>query len=269
MTELLIIIILAITAIAVSSAMLAKSLRVKKFVIPTGNKQLKGKTVIAFSDLHMSSITTTSQLKRCVDRINSFRPDYVFFLGDVVQRKKPSYSQKSAKKIKWLLGRVNADCGKYAVWGNHDKNPDGGINRYAAEFISENGYKILENSGEHLVDGVYLAGVDESLYGTPDIEKALADKKEGDYVILLSHEPDFADVAAENGVELQLSGHSHGGQIYIPLTGSLFQTRGAKKYYRDTHKIKNTDLLISYGVGSHTLPFRFLAPPDIILIEYK
>ena len=88
-------------------------------------------------------------------------------------------------------------------------------------------------------------------------------------MILLSHEPDFADVSAENGVNLQLSGHSHGGQIYLPLTGAFFLPQGAKKYYRGTHKIGDTDLLISYGVGAHTLPFRFLALPDIMLIEYK
>ena len=261
--------VLAILAIAISSFLMTKGLRVRKYVIPTKINDLKGMKIVAFSDLHMSALITTAQLTRCVDKINSVHADYVVFLGDVTKRKNPSYSPKKTKRIKWLLGRVNAEKGKFAVWGNHDKNPDGSINRYAQIFIGENGYTVLENEGEYITDGVYLAGVDETRRGVADIEKALQNSSPSDYVILLAHEPDVADMAAENGVELQISGHSHGGQIYIPLTGSLFMTKGAKKYYRGTHKIKNTDLLISYGVGAHTLPFRFLAMPDIILIEWK
>ena len=260
---------LAIPAIAISSFLMAKGLRVRKYVIPTEISELKGKRMVAFSDLHMSALTTPAQLKRCVDCINSFHPEYVFFVGDAIKRKNPSYRQSTAKRIKWLLGRVNAEGGRFAVWGNHDKNPDGSINKYAEMFIGKNGYTVLTNDGCYIADGVYLAGVDETRRSSADIEKALEKSNPGDYVILLAHEPDFADVAAENKVALQISGHSHGGQIYIPFTGSLFLTPGAKKYYRGTHKIKDTDLLISYGVGAHTLPFRFLAPPDIILIEWK
>lgn len=269
MTELILILIIAVFATVLSSVLLAKSLRVKKYVIPTRNKALKGTSIAVFSDVHMAGGGAVKQLKRCVDRINGFHPDYVFFLGDAVQRKKTSYSMKTVKKIKWLFGRVNANCKKFAVWGNHDKNPDGSVNSYSSEIVAENGYEMLINRGVHIADGVYVAGVDEMHHGTADIEKALENKNDGDYVILLSHEPDFADVSAENSVNLQLSGHSHGGQIYLPLTGTFFMPPGAKKYYRGTHKIGDTDLLISYGVGTHTLQMRFLAPPDIILIEYK
>ncbi len=252
-----------------SGHLMSRVLQIKKFVIPIEKTEFKGNRIVVFSDVHVSRIMTTAHLQKAVNKINSLHPDYVFFVGDVLQRKNPSYSPQKTKKITWLLGRINAEKGKFAVWGNHDKNSDGTVNKFAEIFIGENGYKVLTNEGVHLVPGVYLAGVDESRFGTSDIEKALENKKDGDYVILLAHEPDFADVSAENGVELQISGHSHGGQIYIPFTGSLFLTKGAKKYFRGTHKINDTDLLITYGVGTHTMPFRFLATPDILLLEWE
>ena len=129
------------------------------------------------------------------------------------------------------------------------------------------GIPVLVNEGVLLrYQGaqLYVAGVDSCTRGRPDLQQALAAAPPGVPVILLAHEPDFANRAAQDGrVMLQLSGHTHGGQVRLPLLGPVTLPEHGRSYHTGLYRIRQMWLYTTRGIGVNGLPFRFLCPPEI------
>lgn len=126
------------------------------------------------------------------------------------------------------LAKLNPRHGIFAILGNHDHWTDAAV---VKQGLAENGIDLLHNHGVLLNESqLFLAGVDDLWSGEPDIEAALADWREDVPTILLAHEPDFADVFLGDGrIQLQLSGHTHGGQVRVPGLGSIVLPRYGQK----------------------------------------
>jgi hypothetical protein len=122
----------------------------------------------------------------------------------------------------------------------------------------------LERNGQR----IWLAGIKDVLEGKPDLDAALpARKSEHEPVILLAHEPDFADYAVGRQVDLVLSGHTHGGQILLPLLPPLFLPDMGIKYVHGLFRMRDgMQLYVNRGIGAVTLPFRFRCQPEITVI---
>jgi hypothetical protein len=118
-------------------------------------------------------------------------------------------------------------------------------------------------------DRIWLAGVDDVLKGRPDLAMALAGIPASECTILLAHEPDFADEASVMAVDLQLSGHSHGGQIWLPGLGAPWLPPLARRYPRGLYKIRETTLYTNVGLGTIHAPVRLNCPPEITLITLR
>ncbi len=262
----IILIVLALI-VAVYAFFEAKTLTVRRINIPDSPYSLSGKTIAVFSDVHLGFWVSTEQLKKCVDKINSLHPDYVFFAGDFADKAQHNYTPILKETVS-ILSELKPFYGKFAVLGNNDYCMST-VKEFSVAALSLSGFTILRNTAARLSDDTVLIGIKETNYNIPDIKTPISIVKDNDYVILLAHQPDFVDTASNFGVDLQISAHSHGGQIYLGPFSKYFLPVGAKKYCRKGAKVSKTKLLISHGIGLHTIPFRLFANPDILLIKFR
>jgi uncharacterized protein len=228
-------------------------------------KAFEGFKIVQFSDTHLGFQYDLKQFNKLISHINSLEPDVIFFTGDLMDA--PNQYPYS-EQIVPLLKNLQAPFGKYAIYGNHDHGGYGS-NIYK-NIMDESDFKLLLNDSDRiqLADGsIYILGIDDAMLGRPNIESSIKKVPEKQYKILLSHAPDLADQAAELGIQLQLSGHSHGGQIQIPFIGALITPPYAKKYHEGFYDIQITDfpltLYVNRGIGTTRLPFRFLSKPEL------
>ncbi|MCI9626001.1 MAG: hypothetical protein HFI90_04375 [Clostridia bacterium] len=243
----------------------AKSLRVRRITITGAPASLHGKTAAAFSDVHFGRFVTLAQLRRCVEKINGLRPDYLWFLGDFSDKHRSHYDQQTRTAVAKLLRGCAPQAEKLAVLGNNDLHMPAAC-AFSAELLAAGGFRVLQNEAVRLTEDASVIGLEEWKYGKPDVQKAL--NGAAPYVICLMHHPDYADISAQHQIPVQLSGHSHGGQVKLPLLYRYMLPHGGRKYHTGEYQVGATRLIISNGVGVHTLPFRFLAPPDILHITF-
>lgn len=225
-------------------------------------------TVLQFSDTHVGFQYTLEQLDELVTKINNLNPDMIVFTGDLVDM--PDRFDWHGELVS-ILSKLNPSFGKYWIYGNHDH---GG---YGTEIVEERmeaaGFTLLMN--QHTVisngeDSITLIGLDDVMLGAPDVEEATAGMPENGFSLLLVHEPDYADVVKQYPVDVQLSGHSHGGQVRIPFIGHIYTPSFAEKYVDGHYQVsEDFQLFVSRGVGTTRLPYRFLCRPEITLYTLK
>lgn len=118
---------------------------------------------------------------------------------------------------------------------------------------------------------INVVGVDDILLGRPSMKVALEGANTDLLTILLAHEPDYADVVKDFPVDVQLSGHSHGGQVQLPFVGYIYTPSLAQKYVEGSYTIGNNSLqlYVSRGLGTTRLPYRFLCKPEITMYTLK
>ena len=168
------------------------------------------------------------------------------------------------------LGRLHAPAGVWAILGNHDHWRGAEIVEAA---VQRAGIRLLRNDNASIGrkdQELWMAGVDDVLLGHPDLRMAM-DGVPGDAAaILLAHEPDFADMAAlDSRIALQLSGHSHGGQVRLPFLGSIIVPPLAKKYPKGLRQINAMRLYTNCGLGNIFLPVRFNCRPEVTLLSLR
>ncbi|MBV9624385.1 MAG: metallophosphoesterase, partial [Acidobacteria bacterium] len=184
-----------------------------------------GFSIAQLSDFHYDHFTA-APIQKAVEMVNQLAPDLIVLTGDFVTAPivEHSLSRKEAaapiEDCARELERLTAPAGCFAVLGNHDISTDS--NR-VAHTLAEHRIPVLRNRALALERGrerIWLAGIDDAFKGRADITRTLDPVPANETTILLAHEPDFADVAAHHVIDLQLSGHSHGGQIWVPAVGA-------------------------------------------------
>ena len=232
--------------------------------VPEGFDGLK---IVHFSDLHYNRAITIKKVKSIIKEINLINPDIVVFTGDLVDRD-AIVTTEDYKILADTLKTINAKYGKYAVLGNHDydKGKDEII-----EIYNNSDFKYLDNDYDFIYDDknekIFIGGINTVSYGLDDVDKTMEyykDNNDIDYKIILVHEPDITDKIVNNyQVNLILAGHSHNGQIRLPIIGALYTPPQAKKYYDNYYKISDTNLYISSGIGVSTINYRLFDAPSI------
>jgi len=217
-----------------------------------------GLKVVHFTDLHYKTTIYEEELKTLVENINEVNADIVVFTGDLVD-KLVEYNEDDVKTIAKYLNDINVNIGKYAVKGNHDYT-----SLYFDAVFESTDFKVLKNSSELIyyngTTPIYLVGLDDSLEGKVDL--SIINNENNYYSILLTHEPDIYDDVKEFNFDLILAGHSHNGQVRLPLLGSVYKVNGAKKYYDEHYILNGTEMFISGGLGTSKYKFRFLNKPS-------
>lgn len=227
--------------------------------------QFDGYRIVHISDLHMGEWITSAYLRNVVEMVNREQADLIAITGDYVTR---VYDNLAADLVPILNG-LRARDGVVWVLGNHDYwgGKGAGPVRYALEHCGaidlNNKVHTLEREGATL----HIAGVDSARELMSRLDKVLDALPEEGAAILLAHEPDFADESAATGrFDLQLSGHSHGGQVAIPFIGPPRLPAMGRKYPHGLYKVGDMALYTNRGIGMVGLPVRFFARPEITVL---
>ena len=225
-----------------------------------------GIKIVHFSDIHYKRAITLGKIKNIVEEVNLINPDIVVFTGDLVD-KDIVLDEEDYNDLTKQLSKIKAKYGKYAVLGNHDYDSmDRIVKIYdESEFMYlDNDYDIIYSKN---MEKIFIGGVNTVSYKLDDIDKTMEYLKKDDsiqYKIILVHEPDISDEIVDNySVNLILAGHSHNGQIRLPIIGPIYTPPHAKKYYDNYYDINGTSLYISSGIGVSTVNYRLWDRPSI------
>jgi predicted MPP superfamily phosphohydrolase len=235
--------------------------------LPRLAPEFDGYRLVQIGDLHLDDWTRPERLRGITQKVNEQRPDLVAITGDFA-----SYSaeQLDAQRLTDALRALRARDGCVAILGNHDYLTDVKLVRRC---IREGGVTELIN-GVHTLKrdnaALHVAGIDDVMEGRSRLDLVLEKLPEEGAAILLAHEPDFADVSAATGrFDLQLSGHSHGGQIGVPLLRRLVLPPFSQRYIRGLHEVGGMILYTNRGLGFVHLRLRFLCRPEITVFTLR
>ncbi len=231
------------------------------------------------TDIHaVEPWMTARRIGGIVDQLNAQKPDVIVLLGDYVNGLRRRYYIREIPIAEWVapLRSLQAPLGVYAILGNHDwwsgHAPD--IRRA----FRKAGIALLENAALKLSRGrdhFWIAGIKDQLSlgsrGVWDLEATLNHITDHAPVILLAHEPDIFD-SVPASVTLTLSGHTHGGQVYIPFVGRPGFVADNARYARYAYGHFEKDgrqMIVSSGLGLSNIPIRFLVPPEIAVVTLR
>jgi predicted MPP superfamily phosphohydrolase len=245
-------------AIGEANSLTLENVRIELKRLP---KKIDGYRVIHLSDIHHSPFTGADHIERVVRVTNRLKPDLIVLTGDYV-----SHHREYIAPVAELLGRLSAAHGVHACLGNHDHWTDAEM--VIREFRNA-GINVLVNEGFRLDAGggsFWLAGVDDHMVGKTDVGAALTGSFPDEMKVLLAHNPVIFREAARYGVDLTLSGHTHGGQIRVrdPQRKLIPGRRKA-----GLHRKHDSQLYITRGIGTVVVPVRYHCPPEISLLEFR
>lgn len=234
--------------------------------LPRLDPAFDGFRLAHISDIHMDGWMDAHRLSGLVIQVNALQPDLVAITGDLVTR---SHHDHYAELVQGLEG-LRAVYGVLAVLGNHDYYSGPGKVRQA---LKTAGVRELPNQVWTLQSGkskLNFAGIDCAYFGYDRPKRVLEQLPHDGAAILLAHEPDTADANAATGrFDVQLSGHSHGGQVVLPLIGAPILPRLAQKYPFSYYRVEKLHLLVNRGLGMVHLPIRFNARPEISVLTLQ
>ena len=230
--------------------------------IPGLPASLDGFTIAQLSDLHRGPVVTQEYLAQAVELALQQEADLVVLTGDYVSES-AGYAPSCAEALSPLVASGDV----LACLGNHDHWTDADA---VAGALADAGITVLRNTARQVTDRLWVAAVDDVWERHADLEKALEEVPVDATVVLLAHEPDYADeVAADGRVSLQLSGHSHGGQVRLPLVGPLALPYLAHKYHTGRYRVGQMWLYVNRGVGLIRPAVRFNCRPEVTLLTLQ
>ncbi len=226
-------------------------------------ERLHGLRIAQFSDVHLGPYTHDAHLRGVVHTVMAHRPDLILFTGDMVTRR-----ESADPKRLGIFQHLSAPLGVWGVLGNHDHWMDANavhelIEKWTPIRVLRNESVALDVKGEHL----WLVGVDDAWVGADKPEVAFARVPEDGVRLVLMHEPDAADWLPLTSRTLQLSGHTHGGQVRLPLVGALLLPYLGRKYDVGLYRVNGGWVYTNRGVGVITPPVRFNCRPEVTIIE--
>jgi hypothetical protein len=264
-----------VAAIAVDSTLIEPNrprLIRKEIALRRWPSQLNGFTIALLSDFHYDPYFSVHPIRSAVEVVNGLQPDLIALTGDFVSVPLVGNSAKGAADAEpcaQLLGKLRAPHGVWSVLGNHDvfSSADRVTNALHAAGIPmlSNKSVAIEKDGARF----WLGGVEDVLAGRADVSRTLRGIPSEEAVVLMAHEPDYADYVAGYPVDLQLSGHTHGGQVRFPFMRPLYLPPLAKKYVWGLFKIRDLTLYTNAGIGTVELPVRWNCPPEITFITVR
>jgi hypothetical protein len=245
-------------------------LSIERVTVPLARlpRELDGFTIAQLSDLHLGPYTSDAEIRAAVAAANQLQPEAIVLTGDYITGE--SDCRDSAADCARELGALRAPHGVYAVLGNHDRCWSS-LEYMPRALIAQsipvlmNDAMPIERSGARL----WIAGVDDVTERRADLNRALRRVPNSETTILLAHEPDYADESKRSPIDLQLSGHSHGGQVRLPFYGALILPYLGEKYPIGLARAGAMWVYTNRGIGVVSPPVRFNCRPEITLLTLR
>jgi uncharacterized protein len=231
--------------------------------LPAWCNGLDGLKIGFIADIHAGPFISPADLERGLDLLGPYRPHLLLLGGDYV-----SESARFIPPVARLLGAFagSTKLGALAVLGNHDIAVS---TRKTVNNFERNGIRVLRNEGATVTwkgCSLGIAGIDDTLVGQPDIDQAFIPFSGNVPVLALWHEPEFAERSAEMGAFAQLSGHTHGGQVTLPLVGAPWLPADGHRNISGLNFANGMPVYTTRGLGVYRPPIRFRCPPEVTLI---
>lgn len=249
----------------------APQVEVVSLKMPRLASAFSGLRVAQISDIHMGGWMNAERLTYVVELITEQSPDILLLTGDFLTGHGfNGSSQQQLQDIINVVSPMAKTIPTFGILGNHDYWTD---HRAVREMLVSCGVQELSNSVFTLSRGsqtLHICGVDDVWEGHARLDEVTGRLKDDSAAILLAHEPDFADVSAEtNRFDLQVSGHSHGGQIVLPFIGPPILPHLGQKYPSGLYRVGNMLQYTNRGVGMARLPVRINCPPEITMFHLE
>ena len=260
--------------------------KVTRYKVRTGEKYPGPErpfTAVFLSDLH--NVSYGEKNSRLLSEIRNEKPEVVFVGGDMLTGDVPPQTEAAVE----LMDELTRKYPVYYANGNHEHRMKINTEKYGESYeqyssrIRSLGVHLLENSRKH----VEICGLKMTIWGyelpveyfrrssrknleAAQITEVLGEPETASYQILLAHHPAFFDAYAQWGADLTLSGHLHGGIVRLPFVGGVIspQMRLFPKYDRGIYKKEDKRLIVSAGLGSHTIPLRINNPAELVVIDF-
>ena len=221
--------------------------------------------IVQISDLHFGRSMPAKRLNRFVKLVNQQNPDAIAITGDFVS----TYEDFDRSEFVDSLSRLKSLEGVFSVLGNHDRWKQ--KTEKAKHFLAKSKIDHLDNQVTIVQRGrekLAIAGIDDPYWGKPDLEKVIAQLPANTPAILLVHEPDYLGKSSKtHKFALQLSGHSHGGQIRLPFFKPPILPAGGRKYFIGLNQEEDTMEYTNRGLGMSKVSFRFSSRPEITVFN--
>ncbi|MBI5413198.1 metallophosphoesterase [Candidatus Peregrinibacteria bacterium] len=254
---------------------------IKRETVQLNENPAQTMRAVLISDTHFGPYKQTGFAQKIAERVSTLNPDVIFLLGDFI------YDDESDVQYLSPFKNLKASLGVFAILGNHDYGNGRGYKDCGAkgearakkvhETLEGLGIKVLVNAGQKITfegKDIFILGVDDLWTKRADIASAIqtfGQAKTPRPSILIAHNPDSVKTAEKLGIDLVLSGHTHGGQIRLPFWGPvppLPDTLG-RKYDKGLFRFDKTQLYITSGVGEIGARARLFDPPEIVLMKIK
>lgn len=246
-------------AINEANTLTVENIQIKLRRLP---KNLNNFRLVHLSDIHHSPFTNLEHIARAVQIANELKPEMFVLTGDFV-----SHETEYIKPMAEVLGELKSEFGTFACLGNHDHWTDAA---QVTKSLQEANIRVLTNEGFRFQArnaAFWLAGVDDYMVGQTDLRAALRGSFPDEMKLLLAHNPKVLNRAARAGVDLMLSGHTHGGQVKIRDEEKRILPR--RKFASGLYRRRDTQVYITRGIGTVVLPVRYGCPPEISFIELQ
>jgi uncharacterized protein len=235
--------------------------------LPRLAPEFDGYRIVQIGDIHLDDWTKPERLSGIVKKVNAQRPDLIAIMGDFASR---SAKQLDTRRLTGALRELRARDGVVTILGNHDYLTGVELIRRCIREASVtelvNDHHTLRRGGASL----HVAGIDDVMEGGSRLDLVLRDLPDSGAAILLAHEPDFADVSAATGrFDLQLSGHSHGGQVRVPLLMRLALPPFSQRYTSGLYMVDGMLQYTNRGLGFVNMRLRFLCRPEITVLTLR
>ena len=227
----------------------------------------EGFRIAQISDIHLDEFTEPFFLTEVVHRLNGLAPHMVLLTGDFITRGSLTFlaSEHAAHRCSQILSTLQCER-RFAVLGNHDVSVSAPM---VIEALTQAKVPVLQNRFVPIEVGgarMWLCGVEDPATSRPDLDLAIPARPDGP-VLLMAHEPDYADAVAAHPraplVDLIFSGHTHGGQVKLPMLGPMVLPPMGKKYSEGLYTVGPMQLYVNRGIGTVGLPLRLNCPPEI------
>lgn len=223
------------------------------------NEESSDLLIAYFSDLHYGTYIDNDFLENVISKINDYKPDVIIFGGDLLD----NINEENKVYLIDVLETLDAKYGKYAILGDQDKTNEDDISK----ILKDADFKIIDDTNITIninnESNINIVGVDNNF------DEAFHGINSNNYTIVVGHYPDLFEDIIDYDFDYMLAGHSHGGQVYMPLINYFFRKEGCQKYYHGKYQEDNKTLDITNGVGRTDSNARFLADAEIVFYRLE